>query len=80
MGNKILVTIVGLLGLAFIVLAFVYWFTPASSLPSYFPGYSATLNSVHLKHGIASFVVGLVLLAFTWFRTGKKSAHQNNQA
>lgn len=75
MNNKLLVTIAGILGLAFIILAFVYWFTPASSLPSYLPGYSAAMNTPHIKHGIASFVVGLVLLAFTWFKTGKKSAH-----
>ena len=69
-----MVTIAGILGLAFVVLAFIYWFTPASSLPSYLPGYSATLSSPHIKHGVASFVVGLVLLAFTWFGTAKKSS------
>ncbi len=74
MNNRILVTAAGILGLAFLGLAFVYWFTPASSLPFYLPGYNPAVNAPHIKHGIASLVVGLALLAFTWFKTGKKSA------
>lgn len=74
MNKKPLAIVAGILGLVFIILAFVYWFTPANALPSYLPGYSATLTTIHLKHGVASFVVGLVLLAFAWFNTGKKSA------
>ena len=73
MKNKILVAIFGLLGLALISLAFIYWFVPANSLPAYLPGHSTILNTVHFKHGIASFVVGLACLAFAWFKTGKKS-------
>jgi ammonia channel protein AmtB len=61
-----------LAGLALIVIAVVYWAEPAHALPSFFPGHEAGSNHHHVKHGIASFLVGLALLVFAWFQTGKK--------
>jgi len=58
-------------GVALIVLAFVYWAEPASSLPSWIPGHEAGSGHHHVKHGIASFLVGVALLVFAWFQTGK---------
>jgi len=58
-------------GVALIVLAFVYWVEPASSLPSWIPGHEAGSGHHHVKHGIASFLVGVALLVFAWFQTGK---------
>jgi len=59
-----------LVGLALIALAFVYWVEPARSLPSWLPGHEAGSSHHHIKHGIASFVVGLALLVFAWFQSG----------
>jgi hypothetical protein len=61
-----------LAGLALLALAAVYWAEPAGSLPSWLPGHDAGSGHHHVKHGIASFFVGLALLVFAWFQTGKK--------
>jgi hypothetical protein len=70
--KKTLNTIAVVLGVAFILLALVYWLTPANALPSYLPGYSAAMATPHVKHGIAALVVGLALLAYAWFASAKK--------
>jgi hypothetical protein len=59
-------------GLALIVLAIVYWAEPAGSLPSWIPGHEAGSGHHHVKHGIASFLVGLACLVYAWFQTGKQ--------
>jgi ammonia channel protein AmtB len=58
--------------LAFIVLAVWYWTTPAEMLPAYLPGYIAGSAAIHYKHGIASLLLGIACLAFSWFATGSK--------
>jgi hypothetical protein len=55
------------LGLLFAVIAVVYWVVPAGSLPGFFPGFEAGGTRVHVKHGIASVVVAVVLFAFAWY-------------
>jgi hypothetical protein len=60
------------LGVAFIVLAVVYWAEPAGSLPSWIPGHESGSGHHHIKHGIAAFLVGLALLVFAWFQTGRR--------
>jgi hypothetical protein len=42
----------------------VYWFVPASGLPSFFPGFKAVSAHVAVKHAIGSLIIALVLLAF----------------
>ena len=59
-------------GIALIVLAIVYWAEPAGSLPSWIPGHQAGSGHHHVKHGIASLVVGLALLVFAWFQSGPR--------
>jgi hypothetical protein len=61
-------------GLALIALAVVYWAEPAGSLPSWIPGHKAGSAHHHVKHGIASFLVGLACLVYAWFQTGKQRA------
>ena len=56
-----------LLGALLIVVAIVYFTVPADSLPSFFPGHDPAMTRVRLKHGIASGVVGVVLLVVGWF-------------
>jgi hypothetical protein len=70
--SPLVVGLVALVGVALIVIAIVYWAEPASSLPSFFPGHEAGSAHHHVKHGIASFFVGLAALVFAWFQTGKK--------
>jgi hypothetical protein len=60
------------LGIAFVVLAFVYWIEPAKSLPSWLPGHEAGSNHHHIKHGIASLLLGVALLIFAWFQSGPR--------
>ena len=57
-------------GIALIVIAAIYWAEPAKSLPSFFPGHQSGSNHHHVKHGIASFLVGVACLVFAWFNTG----------
>jgi hypothetical protein len=51
------------LGVVLLVIAAVYFLLPADQLPSFFPGHEAGVARMHYKHGIASGVVGIVLLA-----------------
>ena len=55
--------ILSLLGVILLVVAGVYFLMPADQLPSFFPGYAAGDTHVHMKHGIAAGVVGVVLIA-----------------
>ncbi len=64
--------IAAVLGVLLIAVAVVYWAEPAHALPSFFPGHEAGSSHHHFKHGLAAFAVGLVLLAFAWFQTGKR--------
>jgi hypothetical protein len=70
--SPLIVGIAVLAGVVLIALAVVYWAEPAHSLPSWLPGHQAGSAHHHVKHGIAAFFVGLVLLVFSWFQTGKK--------
>jgi hypothetical protein len=62
-----------LLGLIFIAAAAMYFLVPAGSLPSFVPGYVAGASTIHVKHGIAALLLGLVTFAYVWFATGKKT-------
>jgi hypothetical protein len=62
--------IIGIIGLVFIGVAFVYWLTPASGLPSFMPGFQLGNDHVHLTHALASLIVALALfmVAIIWFQ------------
>lgn len=68
--SRTLAIVAVVLALVLLVLAVVYVAEPARSLPSFIPGHQAGSGHHHVKHGIASLVVALGLLAFAWFRTG----------
>jgi uncharacterized membrane protein HdeD (DUF308 family) len=70
--TPLVIGIAGLVGLALVVLGIVYFAEPASSLPTWLPGHEAGSSHHHVKHGIASLFVGLAVLVFAWFQTGKK--------
>ena len=70
--KKTLTILAVILGIGFIALAIFYWITPADMLPMFLPGYDAAMSTAHIKHGIASLVVGLALLVYAWFASAKK--------
>ena len=59
--------IAGILGLASLALAALYWLMPAGGLPSFLPGFQAGSDHVHVNHALGSLVVALVLFALAWF-------------
>ena len=64
--NKPLVSIAAVLGVVFLVLACIYWFVPAGSLPAFMPGFVEGSTHVHVKHGLVALVLALALLGFAW--------------
>jgi hypothetical protein len=71
MNSRLLTLVAVVLGVLLIVVAAIYWAEPARSLPGFFPGHEAGSAHHHFKHGIAAVLVGLALLVFAWFQTGK---------
>ncbi len=57
---KLILTV---LGVVLLVIAGVYFLVPADQLPGFLPGHEAGVTRVHVKHGIVSGVVGVVLIA-----------------
>ena len=68
--DRLLVALAVVVGIALIAIAAIYWAEPAKSLPSFFPGHESGSTHHHVKHGIASFLVGLACLVYAWFQTG----------
>ncbi len=56
-----------LVGIALIVIAGIYFVTPAGTLPGFFPGHEAGVMRAHMKHGIVSGAAGIVFLALGWW-------------
>jgi hypothetical protein len=54
--------ILTLLGVVFLIVAAVYFVTPADQLPGFFPGHEAGVTHAHIKHGIVAGIAGVVLL------------------
>lgn len=52
-----------LLGVVLLVIAAVYFLVPADQLPGFMPGHEAGVARVHVKHGVVSGVIGIILLA-----------------
>lgn len=57
---KLILTVVGVV---LLVIAGVYFLVPADQLPGFLPGHEAGVTRVHVKHGIVSGVIGVVLIA-----------------
>jgi hypothetical protein len=55
------------LGVVLLVVAVVYFTTPANSLPGFFPGHSDTETRHHVKHGIAFVLLAAASFAGAWF-------------
>lgn len=67
-----LVTLAILAGIVFVIIGIVYFAEPAKSLPGFFPGHEAGSTHHHVKHGIASVLVGVGCFVFAWFQSGPK--------
>ena len=65
------------IGVLLLLLAVVYTFEPAASLPAFLPGHVGSGDPEHahhhVKHAIAAFALGLAALAYAWFNTGPAS-------
>ena len=55
------------LGVVLLVVAAVYFLVPTDQLPGFLPGHEAGVTKVHVKHGVASGVVGLILIGAGMF-------------
>ena len=71
-GWRALTIVLVVIGVAFIALAVYYWVTPAGSLAGFVPGHLAGSAHIHVKHGFAAMVVGLLCLIGAWMLSGKK--------
>ena len=67
-----MIIIATIAGFLLIALAIYYWAEPAKSLASWVPGHEAGSNHHHVKHGIASFLLGVALLVFAWFQSAPR--------
>ncbi len=70
--NRLITILIVVAGIALIGLAIVYWAEPAKSLPSFLPGHQAGSDHVHVKHGLAAFLLGIGALVLAWFRSGPR--------
>jgi hypothetical protein len=71
---RIVPILAGLLGLLDLVLAFVYFTTPAGSLPTFLPGYETGSSHIHVNHAIGALVVAVLLLGVAWLTRGPREA------
>ena len=62
-----------IIGVLFIALGIYYFVTPAGSLASWAPGYTAGSTHMHFKHGLAPTFLGLGSWVLAWFSLGAKS-------
>lgn len=62
----------------FVILAVVYFMTPANHLPAFMPGHDAAMTKTHFKHGLAALLLAFGCIAFGWFQSGPKKSAQEN--
>jgi hypothetical protein len=71
--NRLLVVGGVILGIFFIAIAIMYWTVPPKSLPlPSFLGHENGVSAVHVKHGIASLLLGIGCFVFAWFKSGPR--------
>jgi len=70
--TRILVPAAIVLGVVFVGLAVLYAVEPAKSLPlPDWMGHDASSDRHHVKHAIASLLLGLGCFVFAWFESGR---------
>ena len=55
------------LAVILIIVAGIYLWLPADSLPSFFPGYESGLTRPHTKHGLVAGAAGAFMFVVGWF-------------
>jgi amino acid permease len=65
-GDVFMKLIAIILALAFAAVAVCYFVVPAGSLPNFFPGFEPQSSHTHVKHGIASLTLAVILLGVAW--------------
>lgn len=73
MNKSLLIILDGILVVALLIVAGIYFTHQAGQLPHWFPGYSAGSSTVHIKHGLASVIVAIGVGVYGWFATGPKA-------
>ena len=77
--RRILIAIVFIIGVLALVVGIVYISQKASSLPSFFPGHSATLHRAHKSRGYAGVALGAVLIIISliaaYMTAGRRRRH-----
>lgn len=63
-----------ILGVLFLILGYVYVTNTGQNLPTWVPGYDASMTTVHVKHAIAAIILGLGSFVYAWFASGPKAA------
>ena len=76
MNKKALVYLAYALAVLFVVIAVIYFITPANQLPGFMPGHDAVSAKTHVKHGLAAAFLALGSIAFAWFQSGPKSSQE----
>ncbi len=71
MKNCTIVFLLVILGILLLGLGWYYIATPANQLASFIPGYDAAMTTIHTKHAIAAFVLGVGCFLLAWFKSGK---------
>jgi hypothetical protein len=61
---KMLLTVIGL---ALLAVAAMYFLMPSDALPSFFPGFDASLARIRVKHGVVAAAAGVVALGAGWW-------------
>jgi hypothetical protein len=70
--NRLIVIACVVVGIALVALAFLYWTVEAKSLPAFLPGYQSGSTTIHTKHGIAAFLLGIGAFVLAWFQSGPR--------
>lgn len=72
--SRILVPLAVVLGIVFVGLAIVYAAEPAKSLPlPDWMGHDSSSSRHHVKHAIASLLLGVGCFVFAWFESGRSA-------
>jgi hypothetical protein len=56
-----------ILAIICVIAAVIYFVMPASSLPTFMPGYEAGSAHMHMKHAVVALVGAIVLFLIGWF-------------
>ena len=75
-GRTILAVILGIIAVAFIVVAIIYLIEPAKSLPSVIPGHIDNSTGHHPLRIAGSLVIGVIFAVGAWFALAYKPKPQ----